>query len=233
MKRYSSILRNKDINLLQEKEKVIQDEDTAKPKKKRKKRRQVKNFESQYFTKLLNEPEFSLGNDEILNGKQKKKTMSLDLQSLMPFATPISARPHLGLTATKRSGAKSSSNDYSSRCLKHGINRDTPLGTARTQFSEGMEKIKSFYDNCHEEANTFNRLKGKFERKIVRTQKKSDQAFIKLSSKEKFKNAGISNNFKDFINQREFKRKLIKNLISQSSDAEKNYVMISYKQKQK
>ena len=69
-------------------------------------------------------------------------------------------------------------------------------------------------------------------RKINNTQKKADIAFNKLKRKEKSKNSGISNNFKEFINQREFKRKLINNLISQSTEAEKNFVMISYKQKQ-
>ena len=94
-----------------------------------------------------------------------------------------------------------------------------------------MEKIKNFYSDCQDEVHRINQLKDVFEKKINKTQKKAGIAYNRLKTKEKTKNAGISNNFQEFINQREFKRKLINNLISESTEAEKNYIMISYKQK--
>jgi len=227
MKRYSSILRNKDLVRLEELQKGEEEKELAK----KKKLKNMKTFKSDYFTNLLNEPEFSFDPEEFLTGNIKRKTISLDLQSLMPIQnqTPSVKR---SLTITKRSNLRSSSNDYSNKCKKHLSNVDA-LCTSRVSEPQTIEKVKNFYSECQEEVTAFNKIKDKFERKINRTQKKAGIAYNKLKKKEKSKTTGISNNFKEFINQREFKRKLINNLITQSSEAEKNYVIISYKQKEK
>ena len=227
IKRYSSILRNKDLARLAEEQRAK--EEIEEDLKKRQQKRKL--FKSDYFNNLLNEPEFSFNPDELLPGHVKRKTISLDLQNIMPSHNMLSPLNKRSASHTKRSNARSNSNDYSSKCKKHTSNVDV-LCTSRVYVPQTYEKIKNFYEECQGEANNFNKTKDKMEKKINNTQKKAGIAYNKLKKKEKSKTSGISNNFKEFINQREFKRKLINNLISQSSEAEKNFVMISYKQKQ-
>lgn len=227
IKRYSSILRNKDLARLAEEQRAK--EEIEEDLKKRQQKRKL--FKSDYFNNLLNEPEFSFNPDELITGNVKRKTISLDLQNMMPSHNMLSPLNKRSASHTKRSNARSNSNDYSSKCKKHTSNVDV-LCTSRAYEPQTFEKIKNFYEECQGEANNFNKTKDKIERKINNTQKKAGIAYNKLKKKEKSKTSGISNNFKEFINQREFKRKLINNLISQSTEAEKNFVMISYKQKQ-
>ena len=227
IKRYSSILRNKDLSRLAEEQRAK--EEIEEDLKKRQQKRKL--FKSDYFNNLLNEPEFSFNPDELMTGNIKRKTISLDLQNIIPSHNMLSPSNKRSASNTKRSNARSNSNDYSNKCKKHMNNVDV-LCTSRVYGPQTFEKIKNFYEECQGEANNFNKTKDKMGRKINNTQKKADIAFNKLKRKEKSKNSGISNNFKEFINQREFKRKLINNLISQSTEAEKNFVMISYKQKQ-
>lgn len=90
------------------------------------------------------------------------------------------------------------------------------------------DRYSEFYNECHDIVSEFNQAKNKLNRKINVVKKKARIGFNKIEKKEKKMLNGISENFQEFINRRTFKRKLINNLITNSSDAEKNYALISF-----
>lgn len=103
--------------------------------------------------------------------------------------------------------------------------------TARYNESNTRDKFRNFLSECQDETSSFHQTKELYEKKIIKAQTKMDLAYGKLKNKEKSKKAGLSNNFKEFIKQRDFKRKLINSLLSGSTEAEKKYTLIAFKQK--
>lgn len=228
IKRYSSIIRSKDLARLQKmNEESAQKQNVLKPKRK-KKNKNI--FHSSYFNELLNEPEFSLERDvpQALS-LLKHKTLSLDLQKISNSNEKFDSFKNKGCLSNRHpSNLRTHSNDYSFSCKKHTSNIDV-LCTDRNEKIQTAEKVRNFLGECQSELELFDKEKKQFGKKIRLTQKKAVGAFNRL--KKKNQHVGVSNTFQEFMNQREFKRKLISNLIQQSSEAEKNYILVTTKQK--
>lgn len=151
---------------------------------------------------------------------------------------PQASLRKINLTTSKKSltdrhnsktKCRSRSNEYSFLCKKHTSNGDFSSTSRFNNDNKILERAKNFVEECKSEIEVFNKDKVSFGKQINWTQKKALATFNRLKKKEKNKNSGLSDNFKEFMSQREFKRKLIGNLINQSCEAEKNYIVLTLK----